>query len=54
VIRIEGIPVVAFRLAQAQKGKAVQTPKKNRRTSKVTTSGKAATAASSLPESKVA
>jgi len=54
VIRIEGIQVVVSRLAQAQEGKAVQAPKKNRRTSTVATSDKAPTVGSSLTKWKVA
>jgi len=54
VIRIEGIQVVASRLAQAQKAKGVQAFKKNRRTSKVATSDKAPAAGNSLTKWKVA
>ena len=53
MIRIEGIPVVASRLAQSGKGKAVRARKKNDRTSKVT-NGKTPATVSSLSESKVA
>jgi hypothetical protein len=41
VIRIEGIPVVAARLAAAQKAKSAQARSKNRRTSNPRAGGSA-------------
>jgi hypothetical protein len=51
MIRIEGIPVVAARLADAEKVKSTQTSNKRRKTSKVV-GGKARLAIP--PKSKVA
>ena len=41
MIRIEGIPVVTARLADAEKAKSTQTGNKRRRTSKIDVDGKA-------------
>ena len=41
MIRIEGIPVVAARLADAEKAKSTQTRNKRRRTSKIDAGGRA-------------
>ena len=41
MMRIEGIPVVAARLADAEKAKSIQTRNKRRRTSKIDAGGKA-------------
>jgi hypothetical protein len=41
MIRIEGIPIVAARLADAEKAKSIQTRNKRRRTSKIDASAKA-------------
>jgi len=52
MIRIEGIPVVAARLADAEKAKSTQTRNKRLRTSKIDAGGKAPLGIRSLLHTK--
>ena len=52
MIRIEGIPVVTARLADAEKAKSTQTRNKRLRTSKIDAGGKAPLAIRSVLPSK--
>jgi len=53
MIRIEGIPVVAARLANAQKAKSTQARNMRRRTSKIDAGGKGRFATHSGPHGKM-
>lgn len=53
MIRIEGIPVVAARLADAQKAKSTQARNMRRRTSKIDAGGKGPLASHSVLHSKM-
>jgi hypothetical protein len=53
MIRIEGIPVVAARLADAQKAKSIQARNKRRGTSKIDASGKGPLVVHSAVNSKL-
>lgn len=53
MIRIEGIPVVAARLAAAQKAKSTHARSKSRRTSTIGVGDKATVAVHSAPQIKM-
>ena len=53
MIRIEGIPVVAARLAAAQQAKATNARRKSRRTSKIGAGDKAPVAVRFAPQMKM-